>query len=216
MPALFSPSSNRTIRLTLAAAAAAIILVPLALMAWVRTPAITGQHTTPAQPIPFDHRIHAHGLEIDCRYCHSSVERSASAGIPATSVCLPCHSQVWRDGPYFAPVRQSLATGKPIPWQRVNGLPDYVFFNHAIHVNKGVGCETCHGRVDRMQRVEQAQPLTMGWCLECHRHPERYLRPVEQVTTMGWRPARPQAVLGAELASRYHVARLTNCSACHR
>ena len=216
MPALFSPSSNRTIRLTLAAAAAAIILVPLALMAWVRTPAITGQHSAPAQPVPFDHRIHVSGLGIDCRYCHSSVERSASAGIPATSVCLPCHSQVWRDGPDFAPVRRSLATGKPIPWLRVNGLPDYVFFNHAIHVNKGVGCETCHGRVDRMQRVEQAQPLTMGWCLECHRRPEHYLRPVEQVTAMGWRPARPQAVLGAELASRYKVARLTNCSACHR
>jgi hypothetical protein len=216
MPALFSRSSNRTIRLTLAAAAAALVGIPLALMAWVRTPAITGRHSAPAQPIPFDHRIHVTGLQIDCRYCHSTAERSAPAGIPATTVCVPCPSQVWRDGPVFAPVRHSLATGRPIPWQRVNSLPDFVFFNHAIHVRKGVGCETCHGRVDRMARVEQAAPLTMSWCLDCHRGPERYLRPVEQVTTMGWQPPGGQAVLGRELVRRYHVSRLTNCSACHR
>jgi Cytochrome c7 and related cytochrome c len=216
MPALFSRSSNRTIRLTLAAAAAALVGIPLALMAWVRTPAITGQRSAPAQPIPFDHRIHVTGLQIDCRYCHSTAERSAPAGVPATTVCVPCHSQVWRDGPVFAPVRHSLATGRPIPWQRVNSLPDFVFFNHAIHVRKGVGCETCHGRVDRMARVEQAAPLTMSWCLDCHRGPERYLRPVEQVTTMGWQPPGGQAALGRELVRRYHVSRLTNCSACHR
>ena len=216
MPALFPRSSNRTIRITLAVAAAAVVGLPILLMAWVRTPAVTGQHSAPAQPVPFDHRIHVTGLRIDCRYCHSTAERDATAGIPATSVCVPCHSQVWRDGPAFSPVRHSLATGKPIPWQRVTSLPDYVFFNHAIHVRKGVGCETCHGRVDRMARVEQATPLTMSWCLDCHRGPERYLRPVEQVTTMGWQPPRPQAVIGPELALRYRVARLTHCSACHR
>jgi len=216
MPALFPRSSNRTIRVALAVAAAAVVGIPLLLMAWVRTPAITGQHSAPAQPIPFDHRIHVTGLRIDCRYCHSTAERAATAGIPATSECVPCHSQIWRDGPAFAPVRHSLATGRPIPWQRVNSLPDYVYFNHAIHVRKGVGCETCHGRVDRMARVEQATPLTMSWCLDCHRGPERYLRPIEQVATMGWQPPRPQAVLGQELATRYQVARLTHCSACHR
>ena len=216
MPALFPRSSNRTIRNALAVVAAAAVGIPILLMAWVRTPPVTGQHSSPAQPIPFDHRIHVTGLRIDCRYCHSTVERAATAGIPATSVCVPCHSQVWRDGPAFAPVRQSLATGKPIQWQRVNALPDYVFFNHAIHVRKGVGCETCHGRVDRMARVEQATPLTMSWCLDCHRGPERYLRPVDQVTTMGWKPARTQAVVGPELALRYQVTRLTHCSACHR
>jgi len=216
MPSLFSRSSNRTIRLTLGIVLAAAVGIPILSMIWVRTPAVTGQHSSPPQPIPFDHRIHVTGLQIDCRYCHSSVEHTANAGLPATSVCVSCHSQVWRDGPLFAPVRRSLATGRPIPWQRVNALPDYVYFNHAIHVHKGVGCETCHGRVDRMARVEQAAPLTMSWCLDCHRGPERQIRPVEQVTTMGWRSSRPQAVLGPELARRYGVSALTHCTTCHR
>lgn len=193
-----------------------IVGLPLLLMWWVRTPYVTGEGHSVVQPVPFDHRIHVTGLQIDCRYCHNTVERAASAGIPSTAACLPCHNRAWREGPVFAPVRRSLSTGRPIPWRRVNGLPDYVYFNHAIHVSKGVGCETCHGRVDRMARVQQAAPLTMSWCLDCHRQPERHLRPVEQITTMGWRPRRPQEVVGPELARRYHVAHLTNCSACHR
>jgi hypothetical protein len=130
---------------------------------------------------------------------------------------MPCHNEVWRSGAHFAPVRASLAAGKPIPWQRINRLPDYVFFNHAIHVNKGVGCETCHGRVDRMAQVRQAEPLTMSWCLDCHTQPERYLRPVERMTEMGWHPAPEiQVAVGRELKHQYHVQELTTCTACHR
>ncbi len=216
MPALFSPASNRIVRIALGLAAAALVTIPVALMVWVRLPPVTGQGSTPAQPVAFDHRIHVTGLRIDCRYCHSSVERAATAGMPSTSTCIPCHSQVWRDAPPFAPVRRSLATGRPIPWRRVNAVPDYVYFNHAIHVRTGVGCETCHGRVDRMARVKQAQPLTMRWCLDCHRAPERYVRPVERITAMGWRPDRPQSVVGPELVERYRIARPTHCTACHR
>jgi len=216
MAALFPPSSNRTIRLVLGFGALALIAVPILLMLWVRTPPVTGQYSAPTQPVAFNHQLHVTGFRIDCRYCHNAVEQTASAGMPSTQICLPCHNQVWREGPYFAPVRQSLATGKPIQWVRVNGLPDYVFFNHAIHVSKGVGCETCHGRVDRMAKVEQAAPLTMAWCLDCHRNPEPHLRPVSEMTTMGYQPPIPQDVLGARLAREYHVRRLVNCTACHR
>lgn len=216
MPALFPRSSNAVIRLLLAFGASAVIGVPALLMAWVRSPFVTGQFSAPAQPVWFSHQHHVTGFRIDCRYCHSSVERTAGAGMPSTGTCVPCHRQVWLNGPFFHRVRQSLASGKPIPWIRVNGLPDHVFFNHAIHVSKGVGCETCHGRVDRMERVQQVVPLTMAWCLDCHRNPEPYLRPVAEMTTMGYRPPIPQAVLGARLGREYHVQRLVTCTACHR
>ncbi len=216
MPALFPRSSNRVMRLSIAVGAATVVAIPVFLMAWVRSSFVTGQFAAPVQPLPFSHQLHVTGFRIDCRYCHSTVERAASAGMPPTGTCLPCHSRVWREGPIFALVRQSLATGRPLPWIRVNRLPDFVFFSHAIHVNKGVGCETCHGRVDRMARVQQTVPLTMGWCLDCHRDPEPHLRPVEQMVTMSWRPPTSQAVLGAELARRYHVQRVVTCTACHR
>jgi hypothetical protein len=216
MPALFSPSSNRVLRLAIAVGAVAVIGIPVFLMAWVRSPMVTGQFAAPEQPLPFSHQLHVSGFGIDCRYCHSTVERAASAGIPATATCIPCHNRAWREGLIFAPVRQSLATGRPIPWVRANRLPDFVYFDHAIHVNKGVGCETCHGRVDRMATVQQTAPLTMGWCLDCHRNPESRLRPVEQMVAMGWRPPTSQAVLGAELARRYHVQRVVSCTGCHR
>src|SRR3954469_13515497 len=204
MPALFSPRSNLVARWIIVLALLAIVGIPLLLMWWVRTPYVTGQGHTVAQPVSlFSHQIHVTALQIDCRYCHYTVERTAAAGMPSSATCLPCHNQVWRSGSIFAPVRASLAAGTPIPWQRVNRLPGYVFFNHAIHVNKGVGCETCHGRVDEMTQVRQAAPLTMSWCLHCHNQPERYLRPVEQITTMGWRPAhRTQLALGRELKQR--------------
>jgi hypothetical protein len=218
MPALFSPRSNRVARRIVAVAVLLVVGVPLLLMWWVRTPYVTGEGHTATQPIPiFSHQIHVSGLQIDCRYCHYTVERTALAGMPSSTTCLPCHNQVWRSGPFFAPVRASVQSGKPIEWQRINRLPDYVFFNHAIHVNKGVGCETCHGRVDQMAQVRQAAPLTMSWCLDCHNQPERYLRPVEQMTAMGWKPAQgTQISLGRELKRRYHVQELVTCTACHR
>jgi Cytochrome c7 and related cytochrome c len=218
MPALFSPRSNLVARWVVVSALLAVVGVPLLVMWWVRTPPVTGQGHTELQPVPlFSHQIHVTGLQIDCRYCHYTVERAAAAGMPSSTTCLPCHNQVWRSGAPFAPIRASLASGRPVSWLRINRLPDYVFFNHAIHVNKGVGCETCHGRVDQMAVVRQAEPLTMSWCLDCHTHPERYLRPVEQVTAMGWHPVHAtQLALGRELKQRYHVQELTTCTACHR
>ncbi|HEU4649534.1 MAG TPA: cytochrome c3 family protein [Gemmatimonadales bacterium] len=214
MPALFPPRSNRIARGVLVAALVLAVAVPVGLMVWVRTPAVTEEGRRVVQPVQFDHRIHAADLKIDCRYCHYTVDRTAMAGMPATETCVPCHKSVWLSGAPFTPVRQSLARTRAIPWVRVNRLPDFVYFNHAIHVKGGIACESCHGRVDRMAEVRQAAPLTMGWCLDCHRNPEPHRRPASAVVAMGWSPAphaAPVAPLGAE-----RIRAITSCSACHR
>lgn len=219
MPALFPRWTNALARGSLFGLIVVAIGVPLGLMLWVRTSFATGQHAKVTQPVPFDHRLHAGGLAIDCRYCHATAERAASAGLPPTRACVGCHTDPMLAAPIFAPVRVSLASSRPISWNRVNALPDFVFFNHSIHIAKGVGCETCHGRVDEMAQVRQAAPLTMGWCLECHRDPAPHLRPRSAITIMGWDSAhaRPRLdPLGAQLMHTYSVRRLTNCSTCHR
>ena len=170
------------------------------------------------QPVPFSHEHHVAGLGIDCRYCHTSVETSAFAGLPPTETCMTCHSQVWKDAPVLQPVRESLQTGKPLQWTRVHDLPGYVYFNHSIHVNKGVGCASCHGRVDRMPITWKTQDLEMRWCLDCHRHPEEHLRPPDEVFNMSYQ-AHDQAALGHELAAQAHLrseAGRTDCYTCHR
>jgi hypothetical protein len=215
MPALFPPWANVVARASLIAAAAAIVGVPVALMAWVRTPDATRRYQPVAQPVAFDHRVHVAGEHIDCRYCHFSVERSADAGMPPTATCVPCHSQTWLSSSPLAPVVRSMESGQPLQWSRTHALPDFVFFNHAIHVNKGVGCETCHGRVDRMAVTYQAEPLTMSWCVSCHRDPAPKLRPVSAMTVMGYEQSAPRQS-GAQLERAYHVRRLTNCTTCHR
>lgn len=169
MAQLFSGWSNTALRLALAGVVcggAAAIAAPLVFM---RTPFNTGQHYPVDQPVPFDHRHHVQDDGIECRYCHNTVERSASAGVPATELCMGCHSQVWRDSPMLEPVRRSYYSGQPIPWNRVHALPGFVYFDHSIHVNHGIDCASCHGRVDQMANVEQASPLNMAWCLDCHR-----------------------------------------------
>jgi hypothetical protein len=216
MAALFPRWANTVVRATLVAAGCTLVGVPVALMAWVRTPNATRRYQPVAQPIAFDHRIHVTGQRIDCRYCHFSVERAASAGIPPSTACVACHSDTWMSSKELALVRSSVATGQPIRWNRVNALPDFVYFNHAIHVAKGVGCETCHGRVDRMAAVYQAAPLTMSWCVDCHRDPASHLRPRSEITTMGWTPPTPQRALGEELVRENSVRSLTNCTTCHR
>ena len=216
MAALFPPWANTVVRATLVAAGCTLVGVPVALMAWVRTPNATRRYQPVAQPIAFDHRIHVTGQRIDCRYCHFSVERAASAGIPPSTTCVACHSDTWMSSKELALVRSSLTTGQPIRWNRVNALPDFVYFNHAIHVAKGVGCETCHGRVDRMAAVYQAAPLTMSWCVDCHRDPASHLRPLSEITTMDWTPPVPQRALGEELVRENNVRSLTNCTTCHR
>jgi hypothetical protein len=216
MPALFSPRATRVARVVLVVAAALVVAVPAFAMGWVRTSWARGEHVRVVQPIAFDHRVHVTGLRIDCRYCHAGADRAAWAGLPSTRQCVACHTRLWRSSAPMAPVRRSLATGKPIPWRRVTQLPAFVYFDHAIHVRKGVGCESCHGRVDRMAEVRQVAPLTMSWCLDCHRDPAPHLRPVEQITTMGWLASASPDSAGRVLAARYHVRRLTNCTTCHR
>ena len=219
MPALFPRWTNTVARGSLLAIVVIASLVPLALMVWVRTSFATGEHARIVQPIPFDHRIHAHALRIDCAYCHATIATAASAGIPPTAACVGCHNKALMASATFAPVRASLSSSKPIAWQRVNALPDFVFFNHSIHVTKGVGCETCHGRVDQMAQVAQATPLSMGWCVSCHRDPAQNLRPRAEITTMGWAADHnlaDSAAVGERFMQAYGVARLTTCSTCHR
>jgi len=171
------------------------------------------------QPVPFSHKHHVGDDGIDCRYCHTSVEKSSFAGLPSTHVCMTCHSQLWNEAPLLAPVRRSLTTGRPLPWNRVNDLPDFVFFNHSIHVNKGVGCSTCHGAVDQMPLTWRTQTLYMKWCLECHRNPQNYLRPRAEIYNLHWQPPPDQEKQGRRLLHQYQIdttGRLTNCSVCHR
>jgi menaquinone reductase, multiheme cytochrome c subunit len=170
----------------------------------------------PAQPIPYSHQQHAGILGIDCRYCHNTVERAAFAAVPPTQTCMNCHTRVFPDKESLLLARQSTATGLPIPWVRVNDLPQYVYFNHSAHVGRGVGCVSCHGRIDRMPVIYQVPPLTMNWCLTCHRNPEPDLRPASEVTTMDWLPAGDPSELGKQLRKQYDTNPPTDCSTCHR
>jgi hypothetical protein len=189
-----------------------------ALLVLVRSPYGTKQKREIVQPVQFDHRHHVGDDGIDCRFCHFTVENSPRAGIPSTQVCMACHAQVWNKSPLLGIVRQHYFEDRPIPWNSVHNLPDFVYFNHSIHVNKGVGCASCHGRVDEMPAVEQVSPLTMSWCLECHRSPEKNLRPVEFMTSMTWKPEPgiDAEKLGADLAKLYNVHTRTSCDTCHR
>jgi hypothetical protein len=216
MPALFSPRATIVARTALAAGIALLIASPALAMLWVRTSWARGEHRRTVQPVAFDHRLHVRPLHIDCRYCHAGADRSAWAGLPSTQQCVSCHTPLWMSSAPLSPVRRSIATGRPIHWNRVTQLPDFVYFNHAIHVNKGVGCETCHGRVDQMDEVYQVSPLTMTWCVDCHRDPAPHLRPVAAVTVMGWTTPRAADSLGSVLAERYRVRPQINCSTCHR
>lgn len=182
---------------------------------------------SPTQPVPFSHKIHAGQLKMDCRYCHTNVDKGASATIPATGTCINCHSPLSKEGvPALAAVHsasqklravhQSWESGKSVPWVKIHRLPDYVFFNHSAHVNRGVSCVTCHGRIDTMEKVYQAKELSMAWCISCHRNPEPNLRPVELVTKLDWKPEGDPAELGAKLRQENNIHPKTNCAVCHR
>jgi hypothetical protein len=196
----------------------------LAISAWVystllRSSYVTGQGVIRDQPVPFSHQHHVAGLGIDCRYCHTSVERSGFAGIPPTETCMNCHRQIWTNAELLEPVRSSYANDTAIEWVRLNDLPDFVYFNHSIHVAKGVACVTCHGPVDRMPLMFQHASLQMEWCLSCHRDPGPNIRPREEVFNMNWQPPADPAqakALQAKLLKDYNVQSLTSCSTCHR
>jgi hypothetical protein len=185
---------------------------------YVRSPYQTGVGIAKAQPVLFSHQQHVGALELDCRYCHASVEESNFAGIPPTETCMGCHSHFATDDPLLEPVQSSAQNNQPLEWIRVHDLADFVYFNHAIHLKKGVGCETCHGRVDQMPLTAKAETLQMDWCLECHRAPERFLRPLDQIYTLGWQPPEDQTALGRQLVADYgiKVDQLSDCSICHR
>lgn len=216
MAALFPRWSNTAVRAlviaTLGGGAAAVV----APMIWVRTPWVRHQYEPIDQPLQFDHRHHAQDDGIQCVYCHTSVFRAANAGIPSTDKCMGCHAQIWSQSPNLEPVRRAYFSGMPIPWNKVHDIPDFVYFNHAIHVNKGVGCSTCHGRVDGMPEVFQVAPLTMGWCLSCHRAPAAHLRPRSEITNMRFQPEDQPESTRAQLAAELGVRSNTDCTACHR
>lgn len=192
------------------------LFVVLALLA--RSDYRTGDGWIVEQPVPFSHEHHAGALQIDCRYCHDSVETGALAGLPPTHTCMSCHSQLWTGAEMLAPVRRSLTDDEPLRWNRVSKLPDFVYFHHGVHVRAGVGCETCHGRVDTMPLTYRAEPLDMGWCLDCHRDPAARLRPRQAVTAMGWTAPGDRRELGRRLLRDQHIAtdHLTDCYICHR
>jgi hypothetical protein len=229
---IFHRSTNTISRATLFGA---VFLISFALWACIqlqRSPYVTYAKVVRPQPVPFSHQHHVGGLGIDCRYCHTSVETSSFAGIPPTQTCINCHSQIWTGAALLEPVRASFRSGKSLVWTRVNDLPDFVYFDHSIHINKGVGCNTCHGPVDRMPLMFNYASLQMEWCLGCHRDPAKYLRPRDQVFNMRYEPPsslKPlildgkrysdQLSLGSDLVEKYHlrtVTDITSCSTCHR
>jgi hypothetical protein len=219
MPQIFRPRANSIARAILLGALLLVAGLGLTAYEIQNSSYVTRAQIVIEQPIPFSHEHHVKGLGIDCRYCHTSVTQSAFAGIPPTKTCVTCHSQIWTNAPMLEPVRASWNTDTPIRWNRVHNLPGYVYFNHSIHVAKGVGCATCHGPVDEMPLMYQYAPLTMAWCLDCHRHPEKNLRPRDEVFNMNYKPPDDQLALGRQLAQRYEVRSpqaLTDCTTCHR
>ncbi len=216
MSQIFQRSANTLSKVSLFGALALVGSLLLLVMVLGRSSYATRQQEIIQQPIQFSHRHHVLDDGIDCRYCHTSVETSAFAGIPPTKTCMNCHSQIFNTAPILEPVRASFRNDTPLRWVRVHDLPDFVYFNHSIHVKKGMGCETCHGRVDQMPLMLQQSSLQMEWCLDCHRAPEKYVRPRSEITTMGYRPPVPQAELGPQLVQEYGIKSLTSCSTCHR
>jgi len=218
MAQIFHPSTNVISKLSIVALALGVPALGTA--AYFTNMTYATQIRVPReQPVPFSHKHHVGDDGIDCRYCHSSVDKGPFAGLPSTHTCMTCHSQIWVDSPLLAPVRESFRTRKPIKWTRVHDLPDFAYFDHSIHVKKGVSCVHCHGRIDTDPLVMKREPLTMQWCLDCHRHPERVLRPREYVYDLEWKPKEDQTQLGERLMREYHVLssyQLTNCSTCHR
>ncbi len=218
MPQLFRKGTNTIARFTIFGG-----LFFLAFAVWMAVDIydsnyVTGVRMAVPQTVPFSHKHHVSDDGIDCRYCHTSVESSPFAGIPSTETCMTCHSQIWSASPMLEPVRASYRTNQPLVWQRVHTLPDYVYFNHGIHVSKGVGCSTCHGRVDLMPLTWRTETLRMDWCLSCHREPERFVRPRDKVFDMQWEPPPDQLARGRQLVNQYNIAsrRLTDCFTCHR
>jgi len=216
MAQIFHRSTNTISRVSVFGGAAVVVVLVATLAAINRSSYVTEVGVARSQPVQFSHKHHVSDDGIDCRYCHTSVEESSFAGIPSTKICMNCHTQIWAESPILEPVRESFRTGKSLEWTRVHNLPGFVYFDHSIHVHKGVGCTTCHGRVDQMPLMWRENTLYMEWCLECHRNPEQFVRPREQVFNMDWQPPADQITLGQKLVQQYKIESLTSCSVCHR
>lgn len=219
MAQIFSPRANVHFRVILIGVVLLVCGAGWATSALFWSPYTTRVDVPLSQPVPFSHKHHVGDDGIDCRYCHTSVETSSFAGLPSTQICMSCHSQLWTEAPVLAPVRASLTTNRPLAWNRVNDLPDFTYFNHSIHIAKGVGCSTCHGELDRMPLTWRTQTLYMKWCLDCHRAPHEYVRPQAEIYNLHWRPPFDQAEKGRLLVRQNQIdtsGRLTNCSTCHR
>lgn len=214
MPQIFPKTANALPVVSLAGALFGGVAL-IALVWYYFSPEFIDVGYEPEQPVPYSHVLHVDKLGLDCQYCHTNVEVSPLANLPATQTCMNCHSQVRTESLKLLPVRESWATDKPVEWVKVSFLPEYVQFSHAAHVNNGVGCETCHGRVDEMEVVYQAEPLSMGWCLECHRQPELYLRPNSEVTTMGYEHPSDFLERNLDRIAEDGITPPVNCSACH-
>jgi Cytochrome c3 len=216
VPQIFHRSFNTISRVTIFGAVFILAGLGWGLSVFARSSYVTNIGITRAQPIPFSHEHHVNGLGIDCRYCHTSVERSAYPGMPPTKTCMNCHQQIWVGSEMLAPVRDSFRTGVPIEWSRVHRLAEFAYFNHSVHVNKGVGCTTCHGPVNNMPLMWQHGTLLMEWCLDCHRKPELYVRDKKDVFSVDWEPPSNQAEIGKKLVDEYRIQSLIHCSTCHR
>jgi len=210
------PRWTNTLRPALAVGLVGIPLYLVLLVAYGTHGKTTAVGYEPKQPVPYSHALHAGELGIDCRYCHTTVEKAAMAALPPTQTCMNCHTAVRKESEKLIEVRSSYATGMPIGWIRVHDLPDYVYFDHSAHVRRGIGCVSCHGRIDSMEVVSQFAPLSMGWCLDCHRNPERHLRPVEFVFELDWVPPEDQLVLGRRLREAADINPSVDCNTCHR
>ena len=222
MPAIF-PRWTNWLPLQIGVVLALVGGVVTAGVTYYCTPKYTRAGYQPVQPVPFAHATHTGQLGVDCRYCHNTVDKSWFSSIPAASTCMNCHSLVLKDDPRLALVRESAATGKPIPWVQVHIVPDYVYFNHEVHVARGISCVDCHGRVDRMSEVRHAKPFSMSFCLDCHRQPAAFIRPVNKVTDLGWQwstnaavAAQMQRTNGAAFVHDWKIESLQSCSPCHR
>ncbi len=216
MAQVFRPGANTFAKFSIFGGLVVVAALLWALLEFNRSDYVTLAHVAREQPVPFSHRHHVGELGLDCRYCHTTVERSSYANIPPTQICMNCHSQIWSDSPTLEPVRSSYRTGKSLPWTKVHDLPDFVYFDHSIHIAKGIGCATCHGRIDRMNLTYQNASLQMEWCLACHRHPEKNVRPRAEVFNMAWQRPADEPDLGARLVRQYHIESRDDCSTCHR
>jgi hypothetical protein len=219
VPQIFHRSFNTISRVTIFGAVFILAFLGWCLAVLARSSYATNVGITRGQPVPFSHEHHVNGLGIDCRYCHTAVEQSAYPGLPQTKICMNCHQQIWVGSEMLEPVRASYRTGQSIPWSRIHRLADFVYFDHSVHIHKGVSCAVCHGPVNDMPLMWQHGTLLMEWCLECHRQPERYVRPREFVFDMDWTPAdigETQESLGPKLVKEYHIGSLMHCSTCHR